>query len=205
MREGIAASLAHPGGNFTGLSAFLDDLFPKHVEFLRIALPKLSRIAVLSKPGNPGHPSLLKLIEDVARKLGIQVLPVNGNTPKDIEQGFGAMAQQRVQAVIILGDSFFVQHFRYIAELAIKHRLASIYSGREYPDAGGLMSYGPSFSDNFRRAATYVDKILKGAKPGDLPFEQPTRLYLTINRKTVKALGLTITNELLLRADNVIE
>jgi len=205
VREGIAVSMAHPGGNFTGFSAFLDSLFPKHVEFLKVAVAKLSRVAVLSKAGNPNHPRLLKLVEDAAQTHGIQMLPVAANDVKDIEQGFSEMARQRAQAVIILGDSFFVQHFRTIAGFAVKHRIASIYSGREYPDAGGLMSYGPSFADNFRRAATYVDKILKGAKPGDLPFEQPTRLYLTINSKTGKAIGLTISSELLLRADNVIE
>jgi putative ABC transport system substrate-binding protein len=205
VREGLAASMAHPGGNFTGFSAFLDSLFPKHIEFLKIAVAKLSRVAVLSKAGNPNHPRLLKLVEDAAQTHAIQVLPAAVNDVRDIEQGFSLMAKQRAQAVIILGDSFFVQHFRGIAGFAVKHRLASIYSGREYPDAGGLMSYGPSFADNFRRAAIYVDKILKGAKPGDLPFEQPTRLYLTINSKTGKAIGLTIPSELLLRADNVIE
>jgi putative ABC transport system substrate-binding protein len=130
---------------------------------------------------------------------------VDGDTLEGIERAIGAAARQHAQALIVLGDSFFVQYFRQIAGFALRNRLASIYSGREYPDAGGLMSYGPSFSDNFRRAATYVDKILKGAKPGDLPIEQPTKFELVVNRKTANALGITLSQELLFRADQVIE
>ena len=205
VREGLAASLAHPGGNFTGLSAFLEDVFPKHVEMLKLAVPKLARIAVLANSRHEGHPHLLKGIEAVARHNGIQVQRVGGDTLEDIERGIGAAARQRAQALIILGDSFFVQYFQQIAGFAIRNRLASIYSGREYPEAGGLMSYGPSFPDNYRRAATYVDKILKGAKPGDLPIEQPTKFELVINRKAANALGITLSPELLFRADRVIE
>jgi putative ABC transport system substrate-binding protein len=204
VTEGIAASLARPGSNFTGLSAVLDEVFPKQIDFLKTAVPKLARVAVLSKSGNPAHSRFHKLVEDVSRERGIQVLRVDINGVEDMERGFLAMSKQRAQALIILGDSFFVQHFKFIAALAIKHKLASTYSGREYPAAGGFMSYGPSFADNFRRAATYVDKILKGAKPGNLPIEQPTRIYLTINRKTAAALGLKIPQEFLLRADEVI-
>ena len=202
---GFAASLARPGGNFTGLAAFLDEVFPKHVEMLKLAVPKLSRIAALANSRNVVHPHLLKGIEAVARYNGIQVQRVDGDTFEDIERGIGAIARQRAQALIILGDAFFVQYFRQIAALAIRNRVASIYSGREYPEAGGLMSYGPNFADNYRRAASYVDKILKGAKPGDLPIEQPTKFELVVNRKTANALGIILSQELLFRADRVIE
>ena len=205
VREGLAASLAHPGGNFTGLVAFLDDVFPKHVEMLKLALPKLGRIAVLANSRNPAHPFLFKGVEVVALHNAIQVLRVEGDTLEAIERAVANAARQRAQALIILGDTFFVQYFRQIAGFSLKNKLASIYSGREYPQAGGLMSYGPNFSDNYRRAATYVDKILKGAKPGDLPIEQPTKFELVVNRKTANALGIAISQEFLLRTDEVIE
>jgi putative ABC transport system substrate-binding protein len=204
VREGLAASLAHPGGNFTGLAAFLDDVFPKHVEMLKLAVPKLSRIAALVNSRNPAHPHVLKAVESAARSRGVAVARVVGDSLQDIEQGVGAIAR-RTQALMVLGDAFFVQYFRQIAGFAIRNRLASIYSGREYPEAGGLMSYGPSFPDNYRRAATYVDKILKGAKAGELPIEQPTKFELVINRKTANALGITLSPELLFRADKLIE
>jgi putative ABC transport system substrate-binding protein len=204
VREGLAASLAHPGGNITGLAAFLDDVFPKHVEMLKLAVPKLSRIAALANSRNLTHPPLLKAIEAVARHNAIQVQRVDGDTLEGIERAIGTAARQRAQAVIILGDAFFVQYFPQIAGFALRNRLASIYSGREYPQAGGLMSYGPNFADNYRRAATYVDKILKGAKPGDLPIEQPTKFELVFNRKTANALGIALSQELLFRTDEVI-
>jgi putative ABC transport system substrate-binding protein len=205
VREGLAASLAHPGGNFTGLAAFLDDVFPKHVQMLELAVPKLSRIAALANSRNPSHSPVLKAVESAARSRGIEVVRVGGDTIEDIEQGIGAIARQRAQALMVLGDAFFVQYFKQIAGFAIRNRLASIYSGREYPEAGGLMSYGPNFPENYRRAATYVDKILKGAKPGDLPIEQPTKFELVVNRKTANALGIKLSEELLFRADKVIE
>jgi putative tryptophan/tyrosine transport system substrate-binding protein len=205
IREGMANSLARPGGNFTGLAAFLDEVFPKHVEMLKLALPKISRIAALSNSRNPAHPHLLKGVEAVAHHHGILIQHVPGDTLEDIERAIGTAARQRAQALIILGDAFFVQHFRQIAGFALRDRLASIYSGHEYPEAGGLMSYGPNFAENYRRAATYVDKILRGAKPGDLPFEQPTKFELVVNRKTANALGIKLSEELLFRADRVIE
>jgi putative ABC transport system substrate-binding protein len=203
--SGVAASLAHPGGNFTGLSAFLDEVSPKHIEFLQLVAPKLSRVGVLWKSGSPINEKLGKNVAAAAVKKKLQAIAATVSTQKDLEPVIAGLAQKRADAFIILGDTFFVQHARQIAELALRHRLPSIYTGAEYPDVGGLMSYGPNFADNFRRAATYVDKILKGAKPGDIPFEQPTRFYLTINKKTAKALGVTISNELLLRADKFIE
>ncbi len=205
VRDGIAESLAHPGKNFTGLSAVLSDLFPKHVELIKATLPRMSRLAVLVNPRNRNHPALIKSVDAVAQANGIRVLLVNAGTLQEIETGLAEMARERAEALLMLGDAFFVQQFSEIAELTIKHRMVSTYSGREYPEAGGFLSYGPNFRDHYRRAASYVDKILKGAKPGDLPMEQPTKFELVINRKTARALGLTIPPELLLRADEVIE
>jgi putative tryptophan/tyrosine transport system substrate-binding protein len=205
VREGFAASLARPGGNFTGLAAFLGDVFPKHIEMLRLVVPKLARIAVLIHSRNPGHPHLLKAVEAVAQHNGIHTSRIDVSTLEDMERGIAAAMRQREQALIILGDAFFVQYFRQIAGFAIDSRIPSIYSGREYPEAGGLMSYGPNFSDNFRRAATYVDKILKGTKAGELPIEQPTKFDLVVNRKTANALGISFSEELLFRVDKVIE
>jgi len=203
--EGFAQSFARPGGNFTGLGAFLDDVFPKHIEMLKLVAPKLSRIACLAHTGHPYHPELLRRIGAVAQQNGIKVLRVDSDSLETIEQAIAQARRERAQALMILGDTFFVQYFRQIAAATVQNRLPSIYSGREYPDAGGLMSYGPYFPDNYRRAAAYVDKILKGAKPGDLPIEQPTKFELVVNRKAASALGITLTQELLFRADQVIE
>ena len=144
-------------------------------------------------------------VQAAALRTGTQVLPVDAPTPDGIERGFASMSRERAQAVIILGDSFFDQQERQITALALKHRLPSIFVVRDFAEAGGLMSYGQNQADNFRRAATYVDKILKGAKPGDLPIEQPTKFELVINMKTAKALGITIPQSILVRADKVIE
>lgn len=203
--EGFAASLARPGGNFTGLASGNVELFPKQIELLKIAMPKLSRIAVLWNPGNDAHPVRLKQLQAIAQKAGIQALGVGGRTPDDIERGFATMTRERAEAVIALNDTFFIQQLRQIAELSTRHKLPSLFGAIEYAEAGGLIGYGQNVTDNFRRAATYVDKILKGAKPGDLPIEQPTQLSLVINRRTAKAIGLTIPQELVLRADRVIE
>ena len=203
--QGFAASFARPGGNVTGLSSGVSEFVTKHLELLMTAAPGLSRVAVLSHPGNDAHPALLKSIQAAAKKVSVTVLPINARTPEEIERHFVTLTRERAGAIIILADSYFTQQGRQTAELAIKHRMPSIYTIRDYPGAGGFMSYGPNVTDNFRRAAAFVDKIFKGAKPGELPFEMPTRFYLVINRKTAKALGLNITNELLLRADEVIE
>jgi len=205
VREGLATSLSRPSGSVTGLSALLDEIFVKHIELLKLAVPKLSRIAVLSLPGDPDHLAVLKALEASARQQGIQINRVDVDVKAGFEPAFLNMANKQINAMIVQGSAYFVQHFREIAALAVKNKIASTYSGREYPEVGGLMSYGPNFSDNYRRAASYVDKILKGAKSGDLPMEQPTHFYLTINRKTAQALGISLSQELLLRADKVIE
>ena len=203
--DGFAASLAHPGGNITGMTAGADDTVQKLVELVSLAAPKLKRIAVLMTPSNISHPPLLSRVQEAARQAGKQVLPLNVRTPEEIESSFAMMGRERIDAVIILVDAFLLQQRTQIAGLAVKHRLPSIYPTSQYADAGGLMSYGGDITNNFRRVGIFVDKILKGAKPGDIPFEQPTRYYLVINLKTAKSLGIKLSSELLGRADRVIE
>src|SRR5215831_5624960 len=203
--DGFAASLARPGGNMTGLAISAADLGPKLLELLKAAVPKLSRVSVLLQPGNPAHPQRVIRIMSAAQKAGMQVVLAEAGTTGEIEGEFAMMTKQLANAAIILADSFFLAESRLVAAQALKHRLPSISQLRELTEAGSLMSYGPNTVDNFRRAATYVDKILKGAKPGDLPFEQPSRYHLVINRKTAQALALTIPQTLLRQADEVIQ
>jgi putative ABC transport system substrate-binding protein len=205
VRDGWAASMARPGGSFTGLSSSAADPGPKLLELLMAAVPKLSRVAVLLHPDNAGHPPQLKRIMSTAQKVGIQVVLAEAGSVQEIDREFAMMARERANAAIILNDTFFVDQLRQIAGQALKHRVPSINAIYEYAAAGGLMSYGPDLADNFRRAATFVDRILKGAKAGELPVEQPTRYYLVINRKAANALGLAIPQSLLVRADKVIE
>jgi putative ABC transport system substrate-binding protein len=203
--SGFVKSLLRPGANITGLSNLSVDINRKHLEIMLSIIPRLSRVAVLVNPTNSSHAAILKSTQDAARKLDIKVLPAEARTPQEIERAFSAMAREHAGAVIIAIDAFFIQQGRQIAQLAAKQRLPSMAGSREYVEAGGLMSYGQNLADNYRRAATYVDKILKGARPGDLPVEQPTTFELFINRKTAKAIGLAMPQELLLRADRVIE
>lgn len=203
--EGIAASLARPGGNITGMTTGNDDTAQKLVELLLVAAPKLKRFAVISNASVSTHPNLVQRVQAAAKRAGKQVVPIGVRTPQDIERGFATIARERADAVIILADSFLLSQRAQLAALALKHRLPSIYPQRQYAEAGGLLSYGADFNDNFRRAGIFVDKILKGAKPGDIPFEQPTRYFLVINRKTADALGVKLSGELLTRADKVIE
>ncbi len=201
---GFAASLARPGGNITGLSAMQVDVSPKYLELLKLMMPALSRAAVLVNPGNPAHPAFLKGVQAAAEELGLKILPVDARNPEEIERGFAAMRRERADAVIILGDAFFIGQRRQITQLAARNQLPAMYSFREDVEAGGLISYGQNIADFYRRAAYFVDKILKGAKPGELPIEQPTKFELVINLKTAKALGLTIPQSFLVRADRVI-
>jgi len=205
VAEGFAASLARPAGNITGMTGGTIDTVQKLVELLLVAAPKLKRIAVLANPTNGGHPPMLLQLQTAARQTGKPVLPISVRTPQEIERGFATMARERIDAVIILGDAFLLQQRTQIAKLALRHRMPSINALAGYAEVGGLMSYGLDSNDNFRRAGIFVDKILKGAKPGDIPFEQPTRYYLVINRKTANALGVKLNNELQARADRVIE
>ena len=205
VASGFAASLARPGRNITGMSTIPVDVSGKKIELLKLMIPALSRTAVLTNLGNSSHAATLKSVQAAAQHLGVEVLPVDGRTSEEIERGFTAMKRQRADAVIILNDTFFTGQRRQITDLVARNRLPSMFEIRENVQAGGLMSYGLNLADNYRHAATYVDKILKGAKPGDLPFEQPTKIHLAINRKTAKALGIAIPLELLFRADEVIE
>ncbi|OGT80518.1 MAG: hypothetical protein A3H91_12425 [Gammaproteobacteria bacterium RIFCSPLOWO2_02_FULL_61_13] len=202
---GLVSSYARPGSNVTGLSQNSGEVTAKHLELMMSVVPKLVRVAVLMNPDYSSHPVLLESVRAAAVKARVSVMPVRANTPAQIEGGFAAMNRDRVQALIMLPDPYFASQLKLIAGLALKHKLPSIWGGRTYAEAGGLMSYGFFGAEGFRRAAVFVDKILKGAKPSDLPIEQPTRLFLVINRTTAKALGLTLPQDLLLRAEEVIE
>jgi putative tryptophan/tyrosine transport system substrate-binding protein len=202
---GLVASLARPGGNVTGLSYFNEAIIAKRVQLLKEFVPGLARIAVLRNPSIAVHATFWQDTEVAARTLGVALQPLDIRGPDDFEGAFAAAMQGNAQAVIALDDALTVAHRPRIVALAASSRLPAMYGLREFPDDGGLMSYGPSFADLFRRAATYVDKILKGAKPADLPVEQPTKIELVINRKTANALGLTVPPMLLAQADEVIE
>jgi len=204
--NGLAASLARPGRNVTGLSNPGQDISPKYLELLIALYPKLSRVAVLLNPGNKVFSTVgMPGIQAVARRAKVQVMTIEARSPGEIESAFAVMTREGMEAVIVGIDALFALQQRQIAELALKHRLLSMFAFRQAAELGGLMSYGQDASYYFRRAAVYVDKILKGAQPGELPFEQPTRFQLVINRKTARALGVPLPQELLLRADEVID
>jgi len=203
---GLIASLARPGGNTTGVSSLDVELSPKLLELLLIVAPKASKVAVMVNPDNSAQYRTLKLAQDAAQRVGISVLALEPRTAVEIENAFPVMVQQGAGAVLVAPDSLlFGSHVRQIAELAAKHRLPSIGGDTGYAETGCLLSYAANGADLTRRQVIYVDKILKGAKPGDLPVEQPTKFDLVINLKTAKALGITIPRELLLRANRLIE
>jgi putative ABC transport system substrate-binding protein len=202
---GLVASLARPGGNITGLSLMAPELVGKQLELLREVVPSVSRVAVLLNPTNPSNPPQLKLTQAAAATLAVTLLVFEAKRADEIDRAFAAIKTERPGALIVIGDPLLGSHAKRIVELSTRDRLPAIYWTREFPDVGGLMSYGTNFDDLWRKAATYVDKILKGANAGDLPIEQPTRFELVINLKTARALGLTIPHSLLLRADQVIE
>jgi putative ABC transport system substrate-binding protein len=202
---GHVTSLARPGGNITGLANLMTDLAPKGLELLISAVPVAKRIAVLWSPDTPSHTPGLKAVQEAGRTLQVQLQPVGARIAAELEGAFAAIARARVQGVQVLGSPMFFAERRRVAELATKHRLPMISDLKEIVEAGGLMNYGPDFADLYRRGAIYVDKILKGAKPADLPVEQATKFELIVNLKTAKALGLTIPSSLLQRADQVIE
>ena len=202
---GLVSSLARPGGNVTGLSGLSLETVGKQLELFKEIVPRVSRVAVLGNPTNQMYPLWLGEVKVAARSLRVQLQTLEARGPDDFERAFVAMTRERAGALFVLGDGMFLLHRTRIAELAAKHRLPAMYPTKEFADAGGLMVYGASLRDNFRRAAAYVDKILKGAKPGDLPVQQPTKFELVINLKTAKALGLTIPQSILTRADEVIQ
>ena len=202
---GLVASLARPGGSVTGLSDFHADLMPKRLEFLKEIVPSVSRVAVLWNPASPSHPRQLKDLQAAAPAYRVTLLPLGINGPDEIEHAFAAIGKERPGGLLVIGDPVLVTHRKRIAELALKNRLPAIATLLQFAEAGFLITYGANFADLYRRAATYVDKILKGAKPADLPVERPVKFDLVINLKTAKALGVTVPRSLLLRADQVIE
>jgi len=204
---GLVASYAHPGGNVTGLTNRVGGVTTvgKQLELFKEIIPEVRRVAILSNPGNPADALAIRNIEAAARSLAVQLELLEARAPNEFDAAFAAMAKERVGALIVLADPVFSFSGARLADLAAKSRLPAAYGYREIVEAGGLMSYGPSLPDLWRRAAAYVDKILKGANPAELPVEQPRKFELVINLKTAKALGLTIPQSVLLRADEVIQ
>jgi len=202
---GLVASLARPGGSMTGLTSIAPDLEGKRLELLREAVPKLSRVSVIWNPANPFHVTAEKEARSAAQVLQMKVHSVGVRTAQELDPAFVAIVKERPGAFIVLADRIFLHNRGRIVDFAARHRLPAVYAYRELVEAGGLMSFGPNYADMHRRAATFVDKILKGAKPADLPVEQPTKFELLINLKTAKALGLTIPPSVLLRAEEIIQ
>jgi putative tryptophan/tyrosine transport system substrate-binding protein len=203
--NGFVASLGRPGGNITGLSTLAPEISGKQLELLKEIVPKLSRVAVLGNSTLPGNAQALKEVELAAGAFGVKLQYLDVRGPKDIETAFRAASEGRADAVLVLGSSVLVSRQTQVADLAAKNRLPAIYPQSDYMDAGGLMFYGVSITEMYRRAAVYVDKILKGAKPADLPVEQPTKFEFIINLKAAKQIGLTIPPNVLVRADRVIK
>jgi putative ABC transport system substrate-binding protein len=203
--NGLVASLARPGGNITGLAAFPPEFVGKQLEFLKDVRPTVSRVAVLWNPANPTVARMVREADVAAQALGVQLHLVEARGPDAFDSAFAAMTSAHAGALLVLGDAMMLPHRRRLAELAATSHLPTMYNLREFVEAGGLLSYGTSRPDVWWRAATYVDKILKGAKPADLPVEQPTRFELVLNLKTAKALGITFPPTLLILADEVIQ
>ena len=203
--SGLVASLAAPGGNVTGLSLMTTDLAGKRLELLKEILPGLSHVAVLWNTTNVNQASVFKNTERAAQALGIEVQSVEVRSPDDVDSALAAAMREHAGALITVEDPVVMSSRQQIVDIAVKNRLPSMYGVREFVDAGGLISYGANIGDLYRRAAGYVDKILKGAKPSDLPVEQPTKFELVINLRTAKALGLVIPPTVLALADDVIE
>ena len=202
---GHVASLAKPGGNITGLSEVGQDTEAKRLELLKTTDPRIRRVAVLWHPDTPAHPPRVKAVEEAGRTLRLQLQVVGARTGAELEGAFSSMVRERAQAVLVLASAFVLAERQRMAELAMRHRLPTMFLQREPVEAGGLMSYGPDQADLYRRGAFYIDKILKGARPADLPVEQATKFELVINRKTANDLGLTIPPTLLLQANQVID
>jgi putative ABC transport system substrate-binding protein len=204
VASGFVASLARPGGNITGLSLMAPELVTKQLEILKEVVPTVTRVALLGNPVNAGNAPQLHYAQDTARTLGLRLQPLEVRGPQDLDRAFAAMTTGRAEAIIVLVDAMLLDHRTRIADLAATYRLPAVYGLSDHAVAGGLVAYGAGVLDRYRRAATYVDKILKGAKPADLPVEQPTTFELVINLKTAKDLDLTISPTLLFRADEVI-
>jgi len=206
LGEGLVTSLAHPGGNITGMTFLVGpEIAGKQLDLLKEVAPAASRVAVLANPTNRSHQTLIRELKAAARVFEMQLQVFDARSSDQLDSAFAAMTRERAEALLVLTDSMFVGQRQRVADLAARSRLPAMYYQREFVDAGGLVSYGASLSAIFRHAATHVDKILRGAKPGDLPVEQPTKFELVINRKAAKALGIAIPNALLIRADEVIQ
>ena len=205
VEAGLVTSLARPGGNMTGMTLLAFELVGKRLELLKKAVPWTSHVAVVAHPGHPGEQRELKETQVAAQALKIRLryLPVTNST--ELNNAFDAIAKEHVNAILAFPDALTMANRTRIAEFAVKRRLPTVFGWKDYVEAGGLMSYGPNLDDSMKRVAVYVDKILKGAKPGDLPVEQPTKFELVINLKTAKALGLTIPPSVLVQADQVIQ
>ena len=203
--SGLVVSLARPGANITGTSSMTAEIIGKQLELIKETLPKISRVAALWNPANPIFQAIQRRETEVAaRALGMQLQFVEARAPDEIDRAFAGVAKERMRALLVLNDPVFTAQRKQIADLSAKHRFPTVSGTREYTEVGGLMAYGPSFPDMYRRAAYYVDRILKGTKPADLPVEQPMKFELIINLKTAKQIGLTIPPNVLARADKVI-
>lgn len=205
VHTGLAATLAHPGGNATGLTSIAPDLEGKRIELLTLVVPRLAGIAVLWNPGNAFHAGAEREAQIAAKRVHLDLLSVPVRTASDFDAAFAAIAGAHAGALSVLADRVFLHNRARIVAFAEQHRLPAVYPYRELVDAGGLMSFGPDYGEMHRRAATYVDRILKGARPGDLPIEQPTKFQLLINVRAARSIGLSIPPSLLVRADEVIE
>ncbi len=205
VQLGLVASLGRPGGNITGLTAVSDELSAKQLELLKETVPRVSRVAVLVNPAGAGYTLDLRSAQGAAQTLRVQLQIRETRGPDEFDTAFAAMSKERAGALLVLRDALFLVHRKRLVDLAAKHRLPTMFHRREFVEAGGLMAYSPSLVDLVRRAATYVDRILKGAKPADLPVEQASKFDLVINMKTAKAMGLTIPQSVLIRADEVIQ
>jgi putative ABC transport system substrate-binding protein len=205
VASGFAKSLARPGGNVTGLATLNLDTSPKLLELLLAIVPRQTRVPVVANPVVPSYAAVLKNLQNAAQQAKVDLLPIEARDNAEIYGGFSLIAREKLRSVVVLGDPLVFRQRKQIADLALRYGVASVYPAKEHVEAGGLISYGINLVDIWRRAATFVDKILKGAKPGDLPIQQATTLELVINMKTARFLGLTIPQSILLRADQVIE
>jgi putative ABC transport system substrate-binding protein len=202
---GLVSNLAHPEGNVTGLSIMTIDLSIKRLQLLKDAIPGITRVAVLWNPDHPFHSKVVEALKRDAPSLSVEPTFLSAQTPDELRAAFASARRARVQGLYVIEDSFFYHYRANISQLASKARLPAVYGAREYADAGGLMSYGPNYEHLYRRAAGYVDKILKGARPSELPIEQPTRFEFIVNLRSAKLLGITVPQAVSLRADEVIQ
>jgi len=205
LASGVVASLARPGANLTGTTRMISEMSAKHVELLKEAIPSLVKLAVLWNPTNSSHAPALRAAQAAARSLSLQVFPLEVRAPADLDSVFAAILRERADGVLFIADPIFYIHLKRMVELTTANRLPTICNFIEFPRLGGLVGYAPSIPEEFRHTASHIDKILKGAKPADLPVEQPTKFQLVINARIAKALGLEIPPTLLARADEVIE